>query len=457
MINKSKLKQKMNTLNINMRTHTFEEVEQGYNDEQAFEESKRCLNCKNKPCMTGCPISIRIPDFIKSISQQDLKKAYHIISEDNFLPSICGRVCPQEKQCESMCVRAKTGESVAIGALERYIGDKFNNLKLSHPDVTSDKKIAIIGSGPSSLTCAGELCAMGYKADIFEALHIPGGVLAYGIPSFRLPRSILNLEIEKLKSMGVNIFTNVVIGKTLSLDDLFDMGYSAVYIGVGAGLPKFMDVPGEGLSGIYSANEFLTRVNLMKAYKEDYDTPLKIPKKILIVGGGNVAMDAARCAVRVGCEKVILMYRRTELEMPARKAEVIHAKEEGVEFIFLKTPIEFKGTNGVLKSVICANMIEAGTDISGRKKFIISKENTSEIDIDGAVIAIGNSPNKLICENEKNLDFEKNGKIKTSSTRTSRKFVYAGGDIVTGAATVILAMEAGKRAAKEINEDISSK
>ena len=456
MINKSKLKEPMNLLDEDKRIHTFEEVEKGYNDMQAIKESERCLKCKNSPCVKGCPIGIKIPEFINSISQQDFKTAYEIISKDNFLPSICGRVCPQEKQCEAMCVRGKTGQPVAIGSLERYIGDKFKHLKPTLSNVKLKIKVAVIGSGPSGLTCAGELCALGYEVNIFEALHTPGGVLTYGIPPFRLPRNILNLEIQKLKEMGVKIINNVVIGKTLSLDDLFEMGYSAVYLSVGAGLPKFMGIPGEGLSGVCSANEFLTRINLMNAYKADYDTPLKIPSKILIVGGGNVAMDAARSAVRIGCREVMVMYRRTQEEMPARKAEVLHAKEEGVKFLFLKTPLEFKGENGILNRVKYAKMNYSGIDKNGRKSFTASKDEFYEMEIDGAIISIGNNANKLLFENENDISFEKDGRIKTNnSTRTSRKYVYAGGDVVTGAATVILAMEAGKRAAKEIHEDLS--
>lgn len=460
MINRSKVKEFMPTLDKQERISTFREVELGLSDENAKKEADRCLKCKNPMCVKGCPVGVQIPEFIDCVSNGENDKAYEIISKSNFLPSICGRVCPQEKQCEAKCIRAKTGEPVAIGRLERYVADKAinKNHKIEKNQESTNKKIAIVGSGPSGLTCAGELCKRGYKVDIFEALHSTGGVLSYGIPAFRLPRNVLDTEINKLKNMGVNIINNVVVGKSLSIDDIFDMGYSAVYISTGAGLPKFMNIPGEGLSGVYSANEFLTRINLMNAHNSEYDTPIKIPKKLVVVGGGNVAMDVARCAVRIGIEKVIVMYRRTESEMPARKDEITHAKEENIEFMFLNAPIEFVGEKGKLISMKYVGMKSVGIDDSGREAFKPSYDEVFEMPVDMVVISIGNGANRILSESEKNIEFREDGRILADefTTRTSRKYVYAGGDAVIGAATVILAMGAGKRAAEEIHKDLSN-
>lgn len=459
MVNRSKIKEFMPMLNNEDRVSSFKEVELGLGDEGAQKEANRCLKCKNPPCIKGCPVGVEIPAFIECVSNGENKKAYEIISKSNFLPSICGRVCPQEKQCEARCVRGKSGEPVAIGRLERYVADKAidNKYKFEANRKTLDKKIAVVGSGPSGLTCAGELCKRGYKVDIFEALHSPGGVLTYGIPEFRLPRNILKSEIDKLKEMGVNIIENVVVGKSLSIDDIFDAEYSAVYISTGAGLPRFMNIPGEGLSGVYSANEFLTRINLMNAHNTEYDTPIKIPDKLVVVGGGNVAMDVARSAVRIGVKNVIVMYRRTESEMPARKDEILHAKEEGIEFMFLRTPTEFIGKKGKLTSMKYVAMKPVGKDESGRESFRPSYDEEFEIPIDTVVISIGNGANRILSESENSINFRNDGRIITdeATTRTSRKYVYAGGDAVTGAATVILAMGAGKRAAEEIDKDLS--
>lgn len=457
MINRSKFKEKMPVLEIQKRKASFCEVELGLPEKEALSEAARCLNCKNSPCRSGCPVGVDIPGFISCIAAGENQKAYETILKDNILPSICGRVCPQEKQCEAKCIRAKSGEPVAIGRLERYAADNSKSINKSSEIKSNGKKVAVIGSGPSGLTCAGELCKKGYEAHIFEALHVPGGVLSYGIPAFRLPRNILENQLEDLKNMGVKIHTNTVVGKTLLLDDLFEMGFSAVYISTGAGLPKFMGLPGEGLPGVCSANEFLTRINLMKANNPNYDTPINIPKRIAIIGGGNVAMDAARCAVRIGCEKVFVIYRRTEDEMPARKDEITHAKEEGVEFIFLKTPVEFTENGGVLSGVRCASMKYAGVGDDGRKLFEKSSDDICEIEIDAAVIAIGNGANKILTESEKEILTKENGCIITEkeTAKTSKKFVYAGGDAVIGAATVILAMEAGKRAAAQIDKDLT--
>lgn len=456
MINKSKIKNPMPVIDIEKRKSTFEEVEIGYSDSLAKSESLRCLNCKNAPCKSGCPVGVNIPLFINLVSQGNISEAYDTIIKDNLLPSICGRVCPQEKQCESKCIRAKSGEPVAIGRLERYVADKAKNLVKVSENKTKNIKVAVVGSGPSGLTCAGELCSKGYEVTIFEALHTPGGVLAYGIPSFRLPREVLDFEIKKLKSMGVRIETNMVIGKTLSIQDIFDMGYKAIYISTGAGLPKFMGVPGEGLSGVYSANEFLTRINLMNAHNSKYDTPINIPRNLVVIGGGNVAMDVARSALRIGCKNVSVIYRRTQLEMPARRDEILHAQEEGVNFMFLKTPLEFLGENGVLKKIKYASMELTGKGNDGRNEFKVNENDVNLMEVDAAIISIGNGANKILYESEKNIDFQKNGCIVANEeTRTSKKYVYAGGDAVTGAATVILAMGAGKKAAETIDKDLS--
>ncbi len=467
MINKNNFKETMPALTPEERIKNFNEVETGLTDESALKEACRCLGCKARPCVSGCPVGIDIPEFIKHIVNKDLKSSYEVILKNNFFPAICGRVCPQEKQCEARCVRGKTGEPVAIGRLERYAADK--NME-SEPKIKRENKnpanilpsckhkIAIVGSGPSGLTCAAELLKLGFDVTVFEALHIPGGVLAYGIPEFRLPKKILNYELEKLKKSGAKIITNMVIGKSLSIDELFSLGYSAVYIASGAGLPKFMNIPGEGLSGVYSANEFLTRINLMKAHEENYDTPIVKSKNVIVIGGGNVAMDAARCAKRLGSDKVTVVYRRTENEMPARKDEILHTKEEGIEFLFLSSPAEFLGGNGKVKGVGYIKMKLSDADNFGRKSVTAQSDKVFEIKADTVIVAIGNDPNNLIKDSAPGIEFDSKGRIiaDVETTKTSRPFVYAGGDTVTGAATVILAMGAGKRAAQQINSDLKS-
>lgn len=468
MFNKNKFKESMPMLSAEARVKNFEEVELGLSDKHALLEAQRCLNCKNSPCVKGCPVGVEIPKFIQFIKSGDTDSAYKTILKSNIFPAVCGRVCPQERQCEASCVRGKSGESVAIGNLERYCADKNLNYNLENKfkkekmKCISEKcshKIAIVGSGPSGLTCASELMELGCKVTVFEALHTPGGVLAYGIPEFRLPRKVLDKELENLKDRGVEIITDVVVGKSVSINSLFEKGYDAVYISSGAGLPKFMNIPGESLSGIYCANEFLTRVNLMHAQKEEYDTPIIQPKNIVIIGGGNVAMDAARVAKRLGAEKVTVVYRRTESDMPARRAEIFHAKEEGIEFLFLSNPKSFLGENGKLAEIECVKMRMAQEDASGRKSVEAIPDSEFRIIADTVVIAVGNSPNMIIKNSESGLDFDSYGRIIVNSDtmQTSRKFVYAGGDAVTGAATVILAMGAGKKAAQRIFYDLNSK
>lgn len=460
MINKSKTKEKMPIVSAEIRIKNFEEVELGYSEESAVNEASRCLGCKNKPCVSGCPVNVKIPDFIKNIREKNFSKSYEIICEDNSFPAICGRVCPQEKQCEKKCVRGKSGEPVAIGRLERFVADynigkKYENLNINS---INSHKIAVIGCGPSGLACASELLKFGYDVTIFEALHEPGGVLSYGIPEFRLPRNILKKEIDKLVKNGLKIEKNIIIGKSLSIQDLFENGFKAVYISTGAGLPRFMNIPGEGLSGVYCANEFLTRINLMKSYKEEYDTPIVKPKKVLVIGGGNVAMDAARCARRLGNPEVTIMYRRTEEEMPARKDEILHAKEEGIKFLFLSNPVEFVGEKGRVTGAKYNKMKLSEEDNTGRKSVIPISDEKFDIFADTIIVAIGNDSNKIIKEASGDIKFDDRGRIITEpeTLRTTQRFVYAGGDIVTGAATVILAMGAGKKAAKQIMHDINN-
>ncbi len=460
MINNSKIKEIMPTQNPKERSKHFNEVELGFSDEFALKEAKRCLNCKARPCVKGCPVGVQIPDFIKSICDNDFIGAYNLIVKDNSFPAICGRVCPQEKQCEAMCVRGKMGEPVSIGRLERFVADKFIKSGLKSKVLENKKtghKVAVIGSGPSGLACASELSNFGHEVTIFEALHEVGGVLTYGIPEFRLPRNILNYEIENLKNKGVKIVTDTVAGKSFSIGDLFKEGYKAVYIASGAGLPKFMNIPGEGMPGVYSANEFLTRINLMKAYKEDYDTPIIKPKNVVVVGGGNVAMDAARCAVRLGAEKVTVMYRRTEDEMPARKDEIHHAKEEGIEFLLLSNPIKYFGDGAKVEGVEYIKMKPGEVDSSGRRSVVPINEETYKMEADTVIVAIGNASNPIIKNSCPEIEFDERGRIKVDpeTLETSYKSVYAGGDIVTGAATVILAMGAGKKAAYSINKRLS--
>ncbi|MBP3242335.1 MAG: NADPH-dependent glutamate synthase [Ruminococcus sp.] len=444
-----------------VRNKNFLEVALGYTEEQAIDEAKRCLNCKNKPCVTGCPVQIDIPSFIACVAEGDFAGAYNVITKSSSLPAVCGRVCPQENQCESKCIRGKKGEAVAIGRLERFVADWHN----AQPDAKVEKpasnghKAAIIGSGPSGLACAGDLAKKGYDVTIFEALHLAGGVLSYGIPEFRLPKTIVQKEIEGLKALGVKVETNTVVGKTISIDELMqEEGFETVFIGSGAGLPRFMNIPGENLNGVYSANEFLTRINLMKAYKEGSATPIKAGSKAVIVGGGNVAMDAARCAKRLGAE-VYIVYRRTENELPARAEEVEHAKEEGIIFKFLTNPTEITSTeNGWVKSVICQEMELSEPDASGRAKPVPKEGAFIEIEADTVIMSIGTSPNPLIKSTTAGLDTQKwGGIIADEDGLTSKEGVYAGGDAVTGAATVILAMGAGKKAAAAMDEYMQNK
>lgn len=444
-----------------IRNKNFDEVAKGYTYEEAINEARRCLNCPSKPCRNGCPVSIDIPDFIEKVANGDVEGAYKIISKDSSLPAVCGRVCPQESQCESKCIRGVKGESVAIGRLERFVADYYreNFKEIIDSSNKNGKKVAIIGSGPSGLSVAGELAKAGYDVTIYEALHIAGGVLVYGIPEFRLPKKIVENEIQNLKSLGVKIETNVVIGKTITIDELFDMGNEAVYVGTGAGLPNFMNIPGENLNGVYSANEYLTRVNLMKAYMKNSKTPIKHSTNVAVVGGGNVAMDAARCAKRLGAENVYIIYRRGEEELPARKEEVEHAKEEGIIFNLLTNPIGVVGDEtGNVTSIKCVKIELGEADLSGRKRPIEVPNSEFEIKIDTMIMAIGTSPNPLIKNTTEGLDVNSHGCIVADSNGiTSREGVFAGGDTVTGAATVILAMGAGKKAAKAIDEWIITK
>ena len=443
-----------------VRASNFSEVALGYSEETALDEAARCLNCKNMPCVSGCPVNIHIPAFIEKIKEGDFEAAYQVISESSSLPAVCGRVCPQETQCEAKCVRGIKGEPVGIGRLERFVADWHNehakeNVKRPEPN---GHKVAVVGSGPSGLTCAGDLAKKGYQVSVFEALHTAGGVLVYGIPEFRLPKKIVKKEVDGLKALGVEIDTDVIIGKTITVDELFDMGYEAVFIGSGAGLPRFMGIEGEALCGVYSANEFLTRNNLMKSYNEHSDTPVMHAKKTIVVGGGNVAMDAARTAKRLGAD-VTVVYRRTEHELPARREEVEHAMEEGIEFRFLTNPTKINGEDGWVKSITCQRMELSEPDESGRARPIAVEGSEYDIDADCVIMSIGTSPNPLIKSTTAGLEVNKRGGIivNEDTGATTKKGVYAGGDAVTGAATVILAMGAGKTAAKAIDEYISSK
>ena len=452
-----------------VRAHNFLEVTNGYTDEMAVDEALRCLSCKNMPCVSGCPVNIHIPEFIAKIKEGDFEGAYEVISRTSSLPAVCGRVCPQETQCESKCVRGIKGEPVGIGRLERFVADWHNAHSDAVPKCAPDNghRVAVVGSGPSGLTCAGDLAKRGYKVTVFEALHTAGGVLVYGIPEFRLPKSIVSKEVENLSSMGVDIETNMVVGKTLTIDEIFDMGYEAVFIGSGAGLPNFMGIPGEELKGVYSANEFLTRSNLMKAYKDDPVTPIMKGGKVAVVGGGNVAMDAARTALRLGAEKVYIVYRRSLDELPARKEEVEHAMEEGIEFKLLNNPVEILGynnpddrrdpKNGFVTGIKCIKMELGEPDERGRRRPIPIEGSEFVLDVDTVVISIGTSPNPLIKSTTKGLDVNKRGGIiiEEATGATTKEGVYAGGDAVTGAATVISAMGAGKLAAKSIDEYLS--
>ncbi len=463
MPNMSLSKIKMPEQDPNVRNKNFLEVTLGYTEEMAKEEALRCLNCKNKPCVAGCPVNVKIPEFIQLVAEGKFEEAYEKITETNSLPAICGRVCPQESQCEELCVRGKKGEPVAIGRLERFIADWYmkNKKAESFKAEKNGHKVAIVGSGPSGLTCAGDLAKMGYEVTVFEAFHTPGGVLMYGIPEFRLPKALVQKEIDSVRKLGVEIMTNMVIGKVLSLDELYEEGYEAIFVGSGAGLPSFMGMPGENLNGVYSANEFLTRINLMKAYKfPETDTPVKVGRQVAVVGGGNVAMDAARCAKRLGAKTVYIIYRRSEVEMPARLEEVHHAKEEGIIFKVLTNPVAVIGTEeGWVKGIECVEMELGEPDDSGRRRPVAKKGSEHIIDVETVVIAIGQSPNPLIASTTKGLDTQKWGGIITDEETgaTSKTGVYAGGDAVTGAATVILAMGAGKKAAVAIDEYIKNK
>ena len=454
-----------------VRAHNFDEVATGYSAETAVDEALRCLGCKNMPCVSGCPVNIHIPEFIAKVKDGDFEGAYQIIHKTSSLPAVCGRVCPQETQCEAKCVRGIKGEPVGIGRLERFVADWHN----AHSDVTPEvapsngHRVAVVGSGPSGLTCAGDLAKKGYKVTVFEALHTAGGVLVYGIPEFRLPKSIVRKEVDNLVAMGVDVETNVVIGKTLTVDELFEQGFEAVFIGSGAGLPNFMGIPGESYKGVYSANEFLTRSNLMKAYREDPDTPIMKGGKVAVVGGGNVAMDAARTALRLGADKVYIVYRRSMEELPARREEVEHAEEEGIDFLLLNNPVEILGyenpddrrdpRNGFVTGMKCIKMQLGEPDERGRRRPIPIEGSEFVLDVDTVIISIGTSPNPLIKSTTAGLEVNKRGGIivEEDTGATTKEGVYAGGDAVTGAATVISAMGAGKTAAKAIDEYLSNK
>ncbi len=457
--NMSNTKCPMPTQDPLVRCSNFDEVALGYTYDMAITEARRCLNCKNKPCVSACPVQIRIPEFIERVANEDLEGAYAILTASSALPAVCGRVCPQENQCEGKCVRGIKGESVAIGRLERFVADwhRENSKKPPVPPKQNGIKVAVIGAGPSGLTAAGDLAKLGYSVTVFEALHLAGGVLVYGIPEFRLPKAIVRYEIDNLKALGVTIDTNMVIGKILTVDELFERGYRAIYIGSGAGLPRFMNIPGESLKGVYSANEYLTRINLMKAYKEDSKTPIMHSRSVAVVGGGNVAMDAARSAKRLGAEHVYIVYRRGMDELPARKEEVEHAKEEGIEFRLLTNPVEVCGDeDGAVCGIRCVDMMLGEPDESGRRRPIEKPDSAFVIDVDTVIVSVGTSPNPLLRSTTPGLDTDRRGCIitKDDSGLTSRTGVYAGGDAVTGAATVILAMGAGKQAAKAIDEYI---
>ena len=463
-------KHEMPTQAPEVRAHNFSEVALGYTEEMALEEANRCLNCKNKPCINGCPVNIHIPEFIMQIKAGNFEEAYQIINQTSSLPAVCGRVCPQETQCESKCTMGIKFEPVGIGRLERFVADWHNEHNTEKPQAPASNghKVAIVGAGPSGLTCAGDLAKKGYKVSIFEALHTAGGVLVYGIPEFRLPKKIVAKEVETLKALGVDVETNVVIGKTLTIDELFEQGFEAVFVDSGAGLPNFMNIPCESLKGVYSANEFLTRSNLMKAYEANPVTPIMKGGKVAVVGGGNVAMDAARTALRLGAEKVYIVYRRSMEELPARREEVEHAMEEGIDFRLLNNPVEILGynnpdnprdeKNGFVTGMKCIRMELGEPDAKGRRRPVPVEGSEFVLDVDTVVMAIGTSPNPLIKSTTKGLEVNSHGGIIVNEDGlTSRENVYAGGDAVTGAATVISAMGAGKVAAKAIDEALSAK
>ena len=443
-----------------VRARNFKEVASGYTPEEAINEAKRCLNCKNRPCMTGCPVSVRIPEFIAQVAEGNFEEAYRIIKSTNALPAVCGRVCPQERQCESKCVRGIKGEPVAIGRLERFCADYMRGKEIKEDIAPSNgHKVAVVGAGPAGLTAAGDLAKLGYEVTVYEAFHTAGGVLMYGIPEFRLPKTIVKGEIEGLEKLGVKFMTNMVIGKVLSIDELIEMGNEAVFIGSGAGLPRFMNIPGEDLVGVYSANEYLTRINLMKAYLDDYYTPIIKGKRFAVVGGGNVAMDSARSAMRLGADKVFIVYRRSLEELPARKEEVHHAMEEGIEFMLLTNPTAVNGDeNGHVKSIDCIKMELGEPDASGRRSPKVIEGSEFTLDVDTVIMALGTSPNPLLRMTTPGLEANAKGTLIVDENEcTTKEGVFAGGDAVTGAATVILAMGAGKKAAAAIDDYIKSK
>ncbi len=461
MANMQKTKTPMPEQDPNVRNHNFQEVALGYTREMAMEEAQRCLQCKKPKCVEGCPVNVRIPEFIAKVAEGDFLAAYEIITSTNALPALSGRVCPQESQCEAVCVRGLKGEPVAIGRLERFVADWYLEHVNQMPEKvpSNGKKVAVIGSGPSGLTCASDLAKKGYAVTMFEALHTAGGVLVYGIPEFRLPKAIVQNEVDKLAAQGVEVMTNMVIGKVLSIDELFEMGYQAVFVGSGAGLPMFMHIPGEALVGVYSANEYLTRVNLMKAYQEENDTPIIHSKAVAVVGGGNVAMDAARCAKRLGAEHVYIVYRRSEAEMPARAEELHHAKEEGIELRILCNPTEILDDgSGRVGAIKCVRMELGEPDASGRRRPVEIPGSEFTLDVDTVIMSLGTSPNPLIRSTTPGLETNRKGcLVVNEDNMTTRDMVYAGGDAVTGAATVILAMGAGKKAAAAIDEALSRK
>ncbi len=446
-----------------VRSRNFEEVALGYTEEMARQEAARCLDCKNHPCVSGCPVNVRIPEFIAKVAEGDYEAAWQIITDTNALPAISGRVCPQESQCEAKCVRGIKGEPVAIGRLERFVADWHRTHSQDHVErpASNGHRVAVVGSGPSSLTCASDLAKLGYEVTIFEAFHTAGGVLVYGIPEFRLPKAIVQGEVDRLQELGVEVMTDMVIGKVLSIDELLgEMGYEAVFIGTGAGLPRFMNIPGEGLAGVCSANEYLTRINLMKAYLDEYDTPVLKSRAVAVVGGGNVAMDACRCAQRLGAEKVYIVYRRSREEMPARNEEIEHAEEEGIEFKLLCNPVEVLGDeHGHVSGLKCIRMELGEPDESGRRRPVEVPGSEFVLDVDTVIMALGTSPNPLIRSTTPGLEANRRGclVVGEDDVSTTREGVFAGGDAVTGAATVILAMGAGKKAAAAIDQHIRSK
>ncbi|QTL98514.1 NADPH-dependent glutamate synthase [Iocasia frigidifontis] len=458
-----KKKTEMRNQDPTERINNFKEVPYGYNKEEAINEAERCLQCPKSPCVNGCPVNVPIPDFIKALKKGKIEEANDIIKSKNNLPAICGRVCPQESQCEKVCVMGAKNEPVAIGRLERFVADSMLDKVNTSADAVADKvskeKVAVIGAGPAGLTAAADLAKEGYQVTIFEALHDTGGVLRYGIPEFRLPKKILDKEVESVRALGVDIRVNVIVGKSVTIDELFAEDYQAIFIGTGAGLPRFMNIPGENLNGVYSANEFLTRVNLMKAYKyPDYRTPVKIGNRVAVIGAGNVAMDSARTARRLGADEVVIVYRRSEEEMPARDEEIEHAREEGVIFKLLNNPVKIDGQEGRVFSMECIKMELGDEDDSGRRRPVPIEGSNWTMEVDTVIVAIGQTPNPLLTSNTENLKTESWGGIMVDDRlATSREGVFAGGDIVTGAATVIQAMGAGKKAARSIIDYLTSK